>query len=435
AARADPQHARRRPASRLRHRVEDRATRRRRVPARGRGALPGAPPHAGPAVAAVGVGARRERQARALLPTHEQGLAAARPRDRELDPLRRRGLEDPAARTRMMDDEPGPAEPRRSARQINDDVDEELRFHLEMRAAELEAAGLDPAAARDEAARRFGDVAETQRACAASDRERERTLRRREYVAELVQDLAHGLRQLRARPLFALATIVTLALGIGATTAIFGAADHVLFRPLPYRAIDRVVALWELDRSGSAGKRPVSPGNFVDWADRTTSFEAIGLAEPSGSDLTGDGPPEPVASWRVTRGFFDALGVTPLLGRTFLPGEFEAGAAQAVLISHGLWQRRYAGDPAIVGRTIEVDGGKATVVGVLPRDLEYPGRKDLWAPKRFRPDELSDRRSSYMYTVARLRPGVSLAQARADLARVAAQLAQEFPRTNALLGV
>jgi predicted permease len=335
----------------------------------------------------------------------------------------------------MMDDEPGPAEPRRSARQIQDDVDEELRFHLELRAAELEAAGLDPAAAREEAARRFGDVMETQRACVASDRERERTLRRREYVAELVQDLAHGLRQLRARPLFALATIVTLALGIGATTAIFGAADHVLFRPLPYRAIDRVVTLWELDRSGSASKRPVSPGNFVNWADRTTSFAAIGLAEPSGSDLTGDGPPEPVASWRVTRGFFAALGVTPLLGRAFLAEEFEARAAPAVLISYGLWQRRFAANPAIVGRTIDVDGAKATVVGVLPRDLEYPGRKDLWVPKRFRPDELSDRRSSYMYAVARLRPGVSLVQARADLARVAGQLAQEFPRTNALLGV
>jgi len=332
------------------------------------------------------------------------------------------------------DPQPTRAE-RRSSRQIREDVNEELHFHLEMRAKELEAEGMDPAAARAEALRRFGDLDAARRQCFESDRGRERSLVRKEYLDEMAQDLSHGVRQLRARPLFTLAAVLTLAIGIGATTAIFGAADHVLFHPLPYRDVERVMTLWESDRATSETKKEVSPGNYLEWQKRSTSFEAMGLAEPTGYDLTGDRMPEPVSAWRVSEGYFEALGVSPILGRTFQPDAYRPGGPQVILISHGFWQRRFASDPAVVGRTIEIDGQPATIVGVLPADLEYPQRKDLWAPKHFRPDELADRRSSYMSVVARLKPGRSMAAAQAELDRVTAQLAAEFPRTNATLGI
>ena len=334
----------------------------------------------------------------------------------------------------MSDDAHDPERPR-SRGQVQADVDEELRFHLDMRREQLESKGFDPAAAHAEVLRRFGDLEATRRACVETDRGRERVAQRRRYWEEVVQDAGHGLRQLRSRPLFALAAIVTLAIGIGATTSIFGAADHVLFRPLPYRDIDRAVTLWEKERGGAEGRKQVSPGNFLDWMQRTSSFQTMGLAEPTGYDLTGDGPPEPIAAWDVSRGYFEALGVTPLLGRWFSDADHRPGGTPVVVISHGLWQRRYASDPSIVGKDIRLDGRPVTIIGVLPRDADYPEPKDLWAPKIFREHEPTDRRSSYMHAVARLKPGVSLAAARADLARVSSQLAAEHPRTNATLGV
>jgi predicted permease len=322
----------------------------------------------------------------------------------------------------------------RSPRQIRDDVDEEIRFHLEMRAAALEAEGMDPAAAREEALRRFGDREATRREAIGSDLRLERSAQRREYLGEVAQDLAHGIRQLRTRPGFAIAAVLTLAVGIGASTAIFGAADHVLLRALPYRDVGRVMTVWESDRASNETRRQASPGNLLAWKERCTSFESMGLVEPTGFEFTGQGPPEPVAAWYASDGYFGALGVTPRIGRLFQPEEYREGGAQVVLISYGLWQRRFASDPSVVGRTVELDHQAATIVGVLPPDLEYPKSKDLWAPKRFRADEPMDHRSSYMDAVARLRPGVSVAAARADLARVAKQLAAELPQTNANLG-
>ncbi|CAA9375065.1 MAG: Acidobacterial duplicated orphan permease (function unknown), partial [uncultured Gemmatimonadetes bacterium] len=260
-------------------------------------------------------------------------------------------------------------------------------------------------------------------------------MRRREHFGEIAQDLGHGLRQLRRRPVFAAAGILTLAVGIGATTAIFSAADHVLLRPLPYRSPEGVVTLWETDRTSGEEKKGASPGNFVQWRERARSFSAIGLAEPFGYDLTGDGPPEPLGAWTMTEGFMDALGVVPMLGRTFRPEDFGGGKPSVALISHGLWQRRFGGDPAIVGRTIQLDLAPVTVLGVLPPGLEHPEPRDVWTPKVLIERELNDRTSSYMVAVGRLRPGVTLKQARADLGRVATSLGTEYPQTNSETGV
>ncbi|HEX8694017.1 MAG TPA: ABC transporter permease [Longimicrobium sp.] len=325
--------------------------------------------------------------------------------------------------------------PWRDRGEIEREVDEEIAFHLQMRAEELARRGVDPAAARARARAEFGDVAAARRALAATDLRAERTRGRREWLREAWQDAAHGTRLLRRRPVFAAGAVLTLALGIGAATAIVGVADHVLLRPLPYRDPERVVTLWETDRERGDQRQEVSPGNFVEWAGRSRSFAALGLAEPSGFDLTGGGgPPETLPAWRVTEGFLPALGVRPLLGSGFRPRDFHPGAEPVVLLSHALWSRRYGSDPALVGGRIELDGRPATVLGVLPPSLEYPERRDLWAPKVFRDDEPEDRRSSYMTAVARLRPGVSVEEARADLARVAAALARDYPRTNAKTG-
>lgn len=251
----------------------------------------------------------------------------------------------------------------------------------------------------------------------------------------LLQDLRYALHMLARSLAFTSVAVLTLAIGIGATTAIFSVADHVVLRDLPYSQADRVVTLWETDRIKDERHKEVSPGNFLSWSERAASFEALGLAEPSGVDLTGEQPPVAIPSWDVTDDFFDALGVRPILGPGFDPAHFETGGPAAVMISYGLWQRRYGGAPAAVGDTIEVNGAPATVVGVLPPWLQYPEARDIWTPKRFRQEELGDRVSGYMFAVARLAAGRTAGEAQAELDAVAASLGREYPRTNVNTGV
>jgi putative ABC transport system permease protein len=329
-------------------------------------------------------------------------------------------------------------EPRRrfrrppAARQIGADVDEEIRFHLEMRITELVKQGLSPEAAREEAFRRFGDLERARAEMSAADHRRQHRVRRRELLQETVQDVTHALRQLRRRPAFAIVTVLTLAVGIGANTAVFSAADHVILRPLPFTDAGRVMALWESDTRTGQNRSEVSPGNFRSWRERAQSFESMALIEPFGFDLTtADGPPQAVRSWAVTEQFFETIGAPPLLGRGFLPDEHVANAARVVVISHDLWQQRFGSDPGIVGRSIQLDHRPATVVGIAPPWLQYPSALDLWSPKIWYPNEENDRRSGYMHVVARLRPGVTLAQAQAELDAIGEQLAAEFPATNA----
>ncbi|MGH7557331.1 MAG: ABC transporter permease, partial [Gemmatimonadota bacterium] len=257
----------------------------------------------------------------------------------------------------------------------------------------------------------------------------------------LLHDLRYAIRSLRKSPGFTAVAVLTLALGIGAATAIFSAVDHVLLRPLPYADADRVVTLWEADGATGGTKREVAAGNFFEWQQRTSSFSAMGLAEPYGYDLTDRMPPLRTDSWRVTEGFFEALGVEPILGRTFLPEEYEEYAPDAptvLLISHEVWQQRYGSDPDIVGRRVQIDFEPATVVGVLPPGLDYPGEAGTWVPLTFQVtggyDPRADRTSSYMRAIARLKPGVTIEQARRDMERAAAVLAAEFAETNAQTG-
>jgi predicted permease len=323
----------------------------------------------------------------------------------------------------------------RNARQVQNEVDEELQLYLEARIAELEGEGLSPSKAREEALRLFGDFEGTRRACFESDWRRERHARRKEIYGEIKRDVVHALRQLRRRPGFALVAILTLGVGIGANTAVFSAADHVLLRPLPYSRPDRAVTLWETELGTDVDRKEVSPGNFLEWRERSTSFEAFAVAEPYGFDITGDGPPQSLHVWLASEGFFEALGVAPILGRTFTPEEYQPNSGFVVLLSYGLWQQHFGGNASIVGQTIELDHQAATVVGVLPPELEYPEPRDVWAPKWFRESELTDRYSDYMFAVARLAPGATVASAQADMDRVAAAMAVDYPRSNANVGV
>jgi putative ABC transport system permease protein len=325
---------------------------------------------------------------------------------------------------------------RRGRSQIRSEVDEELQFHLEERVAQLRAAGMNPGAARVEALRQFGDVRQTREVCVHSDERRELSAERRRYLDELSQDVRHGLRQMRRRWAVTVLGAVTLGVGVGAATSIFSATDHVLLRPLPYADADRVLTLWETDEREGTRNIEVSPTNYLDWQRRQTTFAVMGLAEPFSFDIELDGRPQAVPSWNITYGYFEALGVQPIMGRLFRPEEYVRSATPPVLISEGFWRQRMGGDPQVVGKTLRLDRSVATIVGVLPSDVKYPEATALWGPKVFRDDELlNDRVSTYMRAVGRLKPGVTVARAQEDLNRIARELATEYPNTNRQTGI
>lgn len=334
----------------------------------------------------------------------------------------------PSSRDRSRD-------PRGEERRIRRELEEEVRFHIEMRVRELVAKGYGEPEARAEAYRRFGDLQQTESVCVEAGIQSVRRKRRRMIMEELFRDLRLGVQQLRRRPAFAVTAIVTLAVGIGANTAIFSAADHVLLRPLPYADVDRVVTLWETDRRDGA-RREVAAGNFLSWRERATSFEAIGLAEPWGFDLTGpDQRPRPLEAWLVTEDFFEAAGMRPAVGRFFDASEYLPNSPPVVVLSYDTWQTTYGGDVGLVGRTIDLDGQAMTVVGVMSPGVEFPEPTDVWAPKMFASYEERIREGGYMQVVARLGPGVTLTQARQDADRVATSLAEEFPASNGSSGI
>jgi len=251
----------------------------------------------------------------------------------------------------------------------------------------------------------------------------------------LWQDLSLGARVLLKRPGFTLIATLTLALGIGATTAMFSVVNGVLLRRLPYGDEARVVVLWQNNLKNGVEREETSPANFFDWRDRAQSLDIVSAAEPFAFTLIGSGEPETFRSWIVTAGFFDALNVSPLHGRTFLPEEYEPGKGQVIVIGYGLWQRRFGGDPNLVGRQLTLNGQPHTVVGILPPDFQYPPGRELWAPRQPRNSDRQARGGSYIRAVARLKPGLAVAEAQAEMNSIAAQLAGEYPQTNAGVGV
>ena len=254
---------------------------------------------------------------------------------------------------------------------------------------------------------------------------------------DLARDIRHALRTLRSAPSFTIAAVATLALGIGATTAIFSAVYGVLLEPLPVPDRDRVVAVYQNNHAKGIERDAVAPGNFAEWDQRSRAYTALGAAEPFGLTYSAPEGEEEIPNFNVTRGFFPALGVRPVLGRLFDDADYQPHHALSLVLSYGSWQRRFGGDPHIVGRTILISKAPATIIGVLPRDFSYLEtlRGEMFAPKVFDSVEINLRSDAWYYAVGRLKPGVSMAGASADMNRVARQLAGEYPNTNRETGV
>jgi putative ABC transport system permease protein len=246
----------------------------------------------------------------------------------------------------------------------------------------------------------------------------------------MLHDLHIALRGLRRVPGFAVVVVVTLALGIGATTAIYSVVNGVLLTPLPYPQPDRLVLVWEQNPHRGSARNTVSPANYLDWRDRARSFSGLAAFTWTGITLTG-GTPEHVEGRAVTPEFFSVLRVDPAIGRTFTAEESAPGATKVVVLSHGLWQRRFGGDSSIVGRTIAVAGGDVRVVGVMPASFQSMplGLDQFWQPLGLDPAD-RERRGRYAMVIGRLRDGVTAEAAQAEMTSIAADLAREHVDFN-----
>ena len=246
------------------------------------------------------------------------------------------------------------------------------------------------------------------------------------------QDLKYAARFLRKRPGFTLVAVLSLAVGIGANAAIFGAVRAVLLRPLPFPEPDRLVTLATTSLEKPDSRRGASaPPDFVDWRRDVDAFEALAALSADATALTGDGPAEQVPSAVVTGDFFAVLGVAPLYGRTITPDDDPVGTPDVVVVSHALWQRRWGGRTDFVGSTIMLDGKPTLVAGVMPEGFAYPLDSQLWLPLRFTARELETQRGAqYLDVIGRLRGGVAFDEAAASLRRYAAHLAELYPRYN-----
>jgi putative ABC transport system permease protein len=314
---------------------------------------------------------------------------------------------------------------------LHQEVDEEIALHIEMRTRELVEGGVDPGEARALAIKKMGDVARVKRTLVDLGRKRDREISMTLWLEELRDDVKFAFRQLGAAPAFTLIATLTLALGIGANSAIFALVDATLLRPLPYGEPDRLVTIWET--TSTTPKGFASPPNMRDWLSRGRTFDAIAGYTPSMGSMVmagRDGNALTVSRQWVTAGIFDVLGVKPIAGRTFT-AEDNDQRRLCVVISEGLWQTRFNRDPSIVGNELRLDGELFTVVGVMPRGFEILGRTAMWAMRPI-PVNLPPRaRAAYqLQVVGRMKPGVAVAAAQADLAAIADGLAREFPEFN-----
>ena len=246
----------------------------------------------------------------------------------------------------------------------------------------------------------------------------------------LLEDIQFSYRMLIKKPAFTLIAIITIALGIGANSAIFSVVNAVLLDPLPFPDPDQLVMIWGRLPGHEIHKLNASPPEFVDYRDRNQAFSAVAVYASLGRKLTGAGEPERHTVTFVTADLFPLLEVQPLRGRAFFAEEDQPGQNQVVILSYGLWQRRFAGDERVIGQTVLLDGRNQTVVGVMPESFQFPDAEtDIWKPMAFEADDLSEdsRGSHYLNLIARLKPGVTREQAQADVSLVAAQMQQEHP--------
>ena len=311
---------------------------------------------------------------------------------------------------------------------VEQEVRDELAHHLDLRTEELIGRGLDPATARAEALRRLGDAGRIEAELAALGLQRNRAWNRRDWFDGLRQDIAFALRQSWRQPAFTLAAVITLALGIGAATAIFSVVHSVVLRPFPYPNPERVLYAYTTWR-GALGNTSV--GNFDYLRRHVTTLDQFAAGTYDSFNLADDQQPERVLGGQVTYNYFAVFGIPPLYGRTMTADEDQPGRAGVVVLSHRLWRRRFGGDPSVVGRTMRMNGITYSVIGVMPASLEeVEPTAELWVPIAFTAERLAMHDEHYLDLYALRTPSASLAQVNADLMQAAQGLARDFPQDN-----
>ena len=320
---------------------------------------------------------------------------------------------------------------------LDADFSTEIQSHLDLLAADYERRGMATAEARRAARRALGGAMQM-----IEDRREQRGL---PLVDTTLQDLRYGLRALRRNPVYAAVAIATLALGIGAGTAVFSLARAVLLRPLPYAQPERLVRVFEANPLKHWTRNIASPANYADWRRQNTVFTDIAAYEQfdssgsGGTDvfLTGRGEPQPLKALGVTGNLFSVLGTAPLMGRLFTDEETFAGHGRPVILSFGAWRSIFGGDPDVVGRPIVLSGRTFDVVGVMPREFFFPGRDvQIWLPVAYDPSVfVKSRRPHWLGVVARRKAEVSIVQAQQEMNTIARELEQRYPDTNTQMGV
>ena len=245
-----------------------------------------------------------------------------------------------------------------------------------------------------------------------------------------MSDIRYAFRNLLRRPAFTIIAVVTLALGIGANTAIFSAIYALLLKPLPWPELDRVVAIWDKSPSRGYEHNEVTMANYLDWQAQNQSFEQLALYNWWNVNLSGGDIPERVQGFTVTANYLDTLGVKPIMGRNFSPEENQPGKNKVAIISYNLWQRHFGGDPNILNKTITTNGLAITIVGVLPEHFNYPKGGEIYAPLELTQRVVQNRRLHTYYVVGRLKPGVSIKSAQSDVDNITARLEQQYPDNN-----
>ena len=326
--------------------------------------------------------------------------------------------------------------------------DDELEFHLEMQTRRYMAAGLDREAARARALSRLGDLDDIRRQCASVAQQTESEMRRTAWWQGLGQDLRGALRAARKAPLFTATALATIAIGIGASTAIFSVVNAVLIKSVAYERADRLAVIWNSYGQVGLSEAAVAAAEFADIRERQRTFEQVAALRNQNTTLGGECAgggvcePERAVAYVVSPSLFTLLAVTPALGRPFTEADGATGAPPVALVSDALWRRRFGADPAIVGRTIVVGAIRTEIAGVMPPGVRFPDAAvgflkapaDLWVPYDWTRNRTDGRGNQNLGVVVRLRPDATLARAQADLDRIAEGFRREFPNRYAQPG-
>ena len=301
-------------------------------------------------------------------------------------------------------------------REGEQDLSEEMESHLQMHIDENRRSGMSGEEARRAALIKLGGLQQT--------KELVRERRGLPALEVLLQDTRFALRILRKNPGFTAIAVLTLALGIGVNTTIFSIAEAFLIHPIALPDLDRLVAIT------GGEKRPVAPADYLDWKSQSDSFSHVSAYRPDDMSLTGSGEPERVYGTAVDSDFFTTIGLEPQQGRGFATGEDSPGRDQVAILGHGLWQRHFGADPAVVGKSVNIDGKAYAVIGVMGKNVEFPVPTDLWIPLALSEKEKSDRAATSLRIVAQLKPGADVRQAQAQMSLLARHLAEAYPLTN-----